>query len=61
MPEERKPYQIEGGTEEYLRLVAVIEARWYNQPGTDKTWVEETVRASDEHFRNFRKNAVLVR
>jgi len=56
MPEDRKPYEIEGGTEEYLRLVAEMEERWWNRSGTDKTWVEETVRRSDEHFRR----AVLV-
>ena len=32
------------------------EARW-NQPGTDKTWVEKTIQLSLEHLRN----AVLKR
>jgi len=52
MPEDRKPYEIEGGTEEYLRLVAEMEERWWNRSGTDKTWVESTIRAFDEDYRN---------
>ena len=57
MPVDPKPYEIEGGTEEYLRLVAEMEERWWNRPGTDKTFVEAIGSASDEEFRK----AVLVR
>ena len=57
MADDPKPYELEEGTEEYLCLVAEIEGRWYNQPGTDKTWVERTIHAFDEDFRH----AVLVR
>ena len=55
--DDQKPYELESGAEEYLRLVAEMEDAWWNQPGTDKTWVEDTIRAFDEHFRK----AVLVR
>ena len=52
MPEDRKSYEIEGGTEDYLRLVSEMEERWWNQLGTDKTWVERTIRAFDEDYQN---------
>jgi hypothetical protein len=57
MPEDPNPYEIEDGTAEYLCLVAEMEERWWNRPGTDKTFVEAVASASDEHFRK----AVLVR
>jgi hypothetical protein len=57
MAERSKPYEIEGDSENYLQNVATIESAPWNRPGSDKTWVEQTVVASDEHFRR----AVLVR
>lgn len=57
MAERSEPYEIEGDTENYLRNVAALESALWNRPGCDKTWVEQTVVASDEHFRR----AVLVR
>jgi len=56
VPENPKPYEIEGGTDAYLRLVAEMEERWWNLPGTDKSFVDATIRAFDDDYRN----AVLV-
>lgn len=51
MADDNAPYELEGGTEAYLRNVKRMEEAWWNQPGTDKTWVEETIRRFDEHYR----------
>lgn len=45
---------------EYREMIALIEARPENQSGTDKTWVEETVRASDEHFARARRSSQWI-
>jgi len=57
MPEDAILYEVEGGTDEYLRLVVEMEERWWNRPGTDKSFVDATIRAFDDDYRN----AVLVR
>ena len=44
-------------SEEYLRHIKIVESLPENQPGADKTWVELTYRASEEHF----KKAVRIR
>jgi hypothetical protein len=56
MADDAAPYELEEGTEAYLRNVKRMEEAWWNEPGTDKTWVEETIRRSEEH----RRKAILV-
>ena len=41
-------------SEEYLRHIKMVEALPENQSGADKTWVERTYRAADEHFKKVR-------
>ena len=37
-------------SETYLKAVARVESLRRNQSGTDKTWVDETIRDSEAHF-----------
>jgi hypothetical protein len=51
-----RPYDIEGSMDDYLFNVARMEQAWWNQPRTNKSWVEKSVRAFGRHFRS----AILV-
>ena len=42
-------------SEEYLRLIEVVESLPENQNGSDKTWVEEHLREVKEHFEKARR------
>jgi hypothetical protein len=41
-------------SDEYLRHIKMVESLPENQSGADKTWVERTYRASEEHFKKSR-------
>ena len=47
--------------QEYMEMVAIIEARPENQSWADKTWVEETERAFNEHFKKARESGEWIR
>ena len=47
--------------QEYLEMVAIIAARPENQSGADKTWVEKTMRAWDEHYERARRSGEWIR
>ena len=38
-------------TDEYLELIALVEAFPQNQSGADKSWVERSARVFREHYR----------
>ena len=42
-------------SEEYLRHIEMVASLPENQWGADKTWVEQTYRASIEHFAKARR------
>jgi len=48
-----KSYRFEM-TEDYLQLIAQVEAMPRNQPGTDKSYVWRAQRAYKESFKNVR-------
>jgi hypothetical protein len=42
-------------TDDYLKLIALVEALPQNQSGADKSWVEPSTRAFREHYRHLKR------
>lgn len=38
-------------TDDYVQLIAQVEALAQNQPGTDKSWVGRLIESSARHYR----------